>query len=378
MRDEDSSVKGIVILVGIVCAIVLCCVLLFGGFFAFVSLKGNEVAVVQNWQGVKNEILVSGMHFYNNFIDDVFVYDIGTQKITFDEMNTKSVDYNPDAEYPRILMDIGENGGQKVTVGMSVNYHLNPAKIVTLHKQGIGKTYESVVLKREIIDVVNEIARPRNALEIYSGSGFVKFKMDVEKALESNPVLKDRGLEIENTIIYKIHLDPQYENEIAQKQIAQQQALRKQEETKAAQEEAKKIFAQGQSVVEKARQEAEASKVSQITNAEANARQEVLKAEAEKAKRVLEAEGNRDANLANASGVLALGKAEAEVATLKRDALYAGESGSRKASVEIAGLQAEKLKGMLNGCSVISEKALYNMGKATGMYTVSVDDKKTE
>jgi hypothetical protein len=93
---------------------------------------------------------------------------------------------------------------------------------------------------------------------------------------------------------------------------------------------------------------------------------------------VLEAEGNRDANLANASGVLALGKAEAEVATLKRDALYAGESGSRKASVEIAGLQAEKLKGMLNGCSVISEKALYNMGKATGMYTVSVDDKKTE
>jgi regulator of protease activity HflC (stomatin/prohibitin superfamily) len=234
---------------------------------------------------------------------------------------------------------------------MSVNYHLDPAKVVTLHKQGIGKTYESVVLKREIVDVVNEIARPRTALEIYSGVGFVKFKNDVEDSLESNPVLRDRGLVVENTIIYKVYLDPEYEKEIAAKQIANQQALRKQEETKAAQEEAKRIFAMSQAEVEKTRQAAEANKITQITAAEA-----------EKAKRVLEAEGEREANLARASGILAVGKAEAEVAQLKTNALYAGEGGSRRASIEIAEKQAEKLAGMLKGVTVIPDKAIANVG----------------
>ena len=113
-----------------------------------------------------------------------------------------------------------------------------------------------------------------------------------------------------------------------------------------------------------------------IKQAEADKAREILAAEAEKQKRVLEAEGNRDATLAMASGVLAVGEAEAKVAQLKRDANYAGEAGARRASVEIAGLQADKLKGMLNGVSVISDKALYNMGKATGMYTVNVDNEK--
>ena len=367
MVRESNDIKGVVVLVGIIFAVILIIALTFGGFFAFVKLEGSEVAVVQNWSGVKNEILLPGMHFFNNFVDDVHTYSIGTQKITFDEMEKNQKDYNPDAEYPRILLDIGENGGQKAWVAMSVNYHLNPEKVVTLHKQGIGKTYESVVLKREIIDVVNEIARPRTALTIYSGTGFVEFKNNVEDALKSNHILKDRGLEIENTIIYKVYLDPLYEAEIAAKQIAQQQALRKQEETKAAQEEAKRIFALSQAEVEKARQVAEAQKITMVTAAEANARQQVLQAEGEKEKRVLEAEGDRDANLARASGLLAVGKAEAEVATLKRDAMYAGESGARKAQVEIAGLQAEKVANMLRGVSVVPERTIYNTGKSIGL-----------
>src|SRR3990167_6717943 len=325
---------------------------LFGGFFAFVKLEGSEIGVVQNWQGVKDSTLPPGTHFYNNFIEDVHVYSIGTQKITFDAKNE-----NADAEYPRIAVEVGENGGQRAEVAISMNYHINPIDIVKLHKQGIGRTFENVVLKREVVDTVNEIARPaKSALDIYSSTGFVKFKNDVDSALKNNAVLKDRGIDVENTIIYGVHLDPAYEKEIAAKQIAQQQVLRKQEETKAAEQEAKRIFAMSQAEVEKARQVAEAQKITQVTKAEADARKTVLDAEAE-----------RDSNLARASGELAVGKARAEVAQLNRDAQYAGESGMRKAEVEIKTQQAQMMKALLDKITVLPEKTFAQIGKAGGV-----------
>ncbi len=331
------------------------------GFFAFIKLEGNEVGVQQDWGGVRNELMLPGTHIYNNFLLDVHKYNIGTQKITFDDTNS-----NPEAEYPRIVLDIGENGGQKAWIAMSVNYHLNPEKAITLHKQGIGNTYESVVLKREIVDVVNEIARPRTALAIYSGEGFVTFKNDVETSLKENHILKDRGLEVENTIIYKVYLDPQYEAEIAGKQIAGQQKLRKVEETLAAQEEAKRIFAMSQAEVERARQVAEAAKITEVTAAEAKARKTVLDAEAE-----------RDSNLARASGELAVGKARAEVKQLESASLYAGEAGARRAEVEIKTKQAEMMKEMLNHITVLPEKTFAQIGKSGGVLISGSDTSST-
>lgn len=342
---------------------------LFGGFFAYVKIEGDQIGVVQDWNGVKTQTLGPGTHLYNNFISDVHVYPIGTQKITFDSKNE-----NHDAEYERIPVEVGENGGQAAWVAISVNYHLNPEDIVKLHKQGIGRTYESVVLKREIVDTVNEIARPyKSALDLYSGTGFVDFKNKINDSLKSNSVLKDRGIDVENTIIYNVHLDPAYESEIAAKQIAQQQVLRKQEETKAAEQEAKRIFAFSQAEVEKARQVAEANKIVMVTAADAQAQQQVLQAEGEKKKRVLEAEGNRDANIAIASGELAVGKARAEVKQLESTSLYAGEAGSRRAEVDIRTAQANAMTAILNKLVVVPEKTFLQIGKTGGVVVTAQD-----
>jgi regulator of protease activity HflC (stomatin/prohibitin superfamily) len=332
-------------------------------FFAGIKIEGNQIGVIQDWQkGVLDKTLSSGTHFYNNLAQDIYVYDIGTQKITFDSFGNK------DAEWPAIDVEIGENGGQKASISISCNYRLNPVKVVEIHKAGLGKSYESVVLKREIVDTVNEIARPHpSALDLYSGAGFVKFKNDVDKALHENTFLKEKGIDVENTIIYQVHLDPEYEKEIAGKQLAQQQKLRKQEETKAAEEEAKRIFAMSQANVEKVRQEAEAQKIITVKNAEAQAEQQVLQADAEKKKRIALAEGERDANLALASGILAVGQAEAQVAQLKSQALYAGEAGAKRAQVEIATKQAEMVKGILSGVQVLPEKALIQLGRTAGV-----------
>lgn len=342
---------GVLSVIGIVILMVF-----FGGFFAFVKLEGNEVGVQQDWGGVKDDLMLPGTHIYNNFILDVHKYSIGTQKITFDSDST-----NQDAEWLSIPVEVGENGGQKASISMSCNYRLDQTKVISIHKQGLGKSYESVVLKREIVDTVNEIARPhKSALDLYSGSGFVNFKNAVDKALRENTFLVDKGLLIENTIIYQVHLDKNYEAEIAAKQIAQQQALRKQEETKAAQEEAKRIFAMAQAEVEKVRQEAESKKIQMVTAAEAAAQKTVLDAEAE-----------RDSNLARAAGELAIGKARAEVAQLQRDAQYAGESGARKADVEIKTKQAEMMKALLDKITVLPEKTFAQIGKAGGVLVSS-------
>lgn len=312
---------------------------IFANTFAMAKIEGHEVGVRQHLtQGVVQDVFTSGTHFYNGWMWDVHVYNIGTQKITFD-----AAAENPDAEYGRIAVEVGENGGQRAEVAISVNYHINPVDVVKLHKQGIGKTYENVVLKREIVDTVNEIARPaKSALDIYSGAGFVRFKNEVDAALKNNAVLKDRGIDVENTIIYGVHLDPAYEQEIAAKQIAQQQVLRKQEETKAAEQEAKRIFAFSQAKVEEARQVAEASKITEVTAAEAQARKTVLDAEAE-----------RDSNLARSAGELAIGKARAEVKKLESVSLYEGDAGTRRAQVEIAKYRADAAKGLFEGTKIL-------------------------
>lgn len=370
--------KLLKVVIGGAIGVVLLLIFIFN-IIGIVKIEGNEVYVIQDWkQGIKSEILDTGTKFYPNFAWDIYRYDIGTQKITFDDS-----DSNREAEYSRIQVEVGENGGQSVWVALSVNYRvgwkdLNGSPvfdkdlIIKLHKDGIGKTYESVVLKRTIQDVVNEIARPKLALNIYSGQGFVDFKNEIEKSLSSHPVFVSRGIYIENTIIYKIYLDPKYEEEIAGKQIAQQQKLRKQEETKAAEEEARKVFALSQAKVEQARQGAEADKIIVVKGAEAQAELEVLKATAEKKKKILDAEGERDANLARSSGLIAVGEAEAKIITLKTNALYVGESGERRAKVEIATAKAGMMKELLNHISVLPEKTFAKIGEA-GNVLISAD-----
>lgn len=382
MNEQELSVGMVVKIIAVIVGAIIAIWATFHTV-SWKTVRGNEAMVEQHLtKGVLPDVKLSGTHFYMGWLSDMYVYDIGTQKITFDNTND-----NRDAEYPRIEVNCGENGGQKAYIAISVNYRIgweadkngapvfSPIKLVTLHKEGLRENYEAMVVKRTIVEIVNKIARPRHTLDIYSGQGFVDFVNAVEKELQDSDVFKERGIYVENTIIYSVHLDPAYEKEIADKVLAIQETLKLKEQTLAKEEEAKRIFAESAANVAKITQEAEAAKVKMVKNAEAEKEQAILKAEAEKKKRILEAEGNRDANLAIASGLLAVGEAEAKVSALKRDAAYAGESGSRRASVEIAGLQAEKLKGMLQGVNVISDKALFNMGTGTGVYTVTADGK---
>ncbi|HRZ15203.1 MAG TPA: SPFH domain-containing protein [Candidatus Omnitrophota bacterium] len=366
---------GFIIKLAIFAVVGIIGVMLFFHTLSWKKIEGNQAAVRQGLtRGVVEDVWLSGTHFFCGWMQDIYVYNIGTQKCTFDEKDTADLTCAP--QFQRIVVDCGENGGQKAYIAMSINYRLgwdtdsngspvfSPQKLVKFHKDGLRENYETIILKRTVVDVVNKIARPHQALDIYSGKGFVDFKEAVDKELKNHHVFRDRGIFIENTIIYKVYLDPKYEQEIAEKVLAIQTTLKKQQQTLAAEEEARRVFAESQAKVESRKQEAEAKKIEEIKQAEAMKQKEILQAEAEKQKRILEAEGNRDANLAMASGILAVGKAEAEVQMLKREALYGGEAGTRRAQVEIATAQAEKLKGVFSGVQIVPERTILNVGKS--------------
>lgn len=355
------------------------------------NIQGYELGVVHKYfGGVQNEPLINGFHCV--WMGNVYKVDIGTTKTTFglkgwsrDDTGhwVRNSEKESDEYYP-IAVNCGTNGGQEATVSLTVNTRLNPQKVVSLYRDGLAgdnsKTnYKDVVLKREIIQAVNDAARPQEVLLIFSGQGFIDLHNTIAKSLQSNEELRKRGIEVTNVTVYQVHLDLKYEAEIAAKQLAIQSTLRKIEETKAANQEAKKVEAEAQSIVMRRTAEANAKRIEVTTEAEAQkqrtvlaaeaanqqvilaaqatAKQVILAAEAEKQQAQLKGEGEKLQKTAQAEGERALGLAIAQVEAAKRQAMYEGESGLRRATVEIATAYAEKLKGMLAGVKVLPKDA---------------------
>ena len=328
----------------------------------FVNIEGYEVGVVHKWSsGVQDEPLRNGMHWV--WCAKVHPINIGTQKITFAPQiaGDKEGKDTKDNEFDVIQVACGKEGGQKVNIVLTVVYHLDAIKAVQLYRDNLSETYRYTIMKRTIIDVVNQLARPREALDIYSGEGFNDLKIAVDKAIKDHPVLVDRGIVCENATIYDVKLDPSYESEIELKQLAKQQKLRAFEQALAAVEEAKRAKAKAQVMVEERTAEADAKKIEVTTAAEANKQQVVLAAEAQKETDRLKGEGEKAMMIAQAEGERALGLAQAEVEKAKRDAMYEGEPGGRRAQVEISKAQAELAKGILSGVKVIPNDILSAM-----------------
>lgn len=333
------------------------------------KVKANEVGVVYKIKGGVQDVALRDGWQITTFgkIDTV---NIGTQKLSFAKQmadDTAGED-TADNEYERIEVACGTGGGQKAWITLTMNYHIKPEGAVQMYRDGIHKTYRYVVLKRTAIDVVNQIARSREALDIYSGVGFNALRDDVETALREHPLLESRGIVVENATIMQVDLSDAYETEIEAKQLARQSKLRAIEDTKAAEEKARQAKAEAQAMVEQRTAEANAKKIENVKAAEAQAEAAILAAEANKMKVVLEAEANAATleqrgigemkrDQAAAQGVLALGEAEAKVEELKRNAKYEGEAGLRRATVEVAQYKADVLKNLVGGANIIPENA---------------------
>ena len=171
----------------------------------------------------------------------------------------------------------------------------------------------------------------------------------------------------------RIVLDEDYVGKIKARQLAYQDKLKNIEETKAAEEAARKTEALAEANKLKLIVEAEAAKQQKIKAAEASNESRILaaKAQAEEIKQKAAAERFRKEQ--DAKGLLAQGLAEAKVAEEKRDSKYSGVAGARAAQVEIEKARVGLFQNMaIKG--VITEKTALTIieGKTAPALTIPV------
>jgi regulator of protease activity HflC (stomatin/prohibitin superfamily) len=308
---------------GISFGIVTIATVLIGiALFDVQPVEGNQFAVLENYfTGVNNAPKGPRTYFIMPH-ERMYVYDVSQQVYV---MNDRPMAQEGAHTQGRELdsYKVQSSEGQTLTISLNVQYHLEPAKIVEIHKR-VRNQVEDKVLRPVLMRVVKDEATRLKAIDAYSGEGLVKLQSSIQSKLtDKDGELADFGVRVDNFVIEHIELDLEYITEIRQKQVAQQRELRNVQEERAAQAEALKAKAMARADYEKAVVEAERDKQVKVLGAEANNEQEILKAEAEKRKVVLAAEAEKESGELKAQAILAIGRAQAESEKLKFSAFSA-------------------------------------------------------
>lgn len=341
------------------------------------KIEGNERAIVQDWGGVKSDILNPGTHFYNPITTDIHTYNIGTEKFIMGNKELYNGEGSEYVDFPEFVVTTGGKGKeQPAGFSITLQYRFDPAHLVSLHNKA-NKKYEDLVIKPALTRIISDKATELEVLEFYSGDGRVKLQKEIEQAIMNHPSLAEVGIKVETFVIDNIRLDEKFVSEISGRQLATQKKLRAVEEAKAAEEVAKREESLAKADKLKRIVEAEASKEVAIKNAEAKNEAEILAAKAAAEARILaaksEAEETRQRASADrfrkeedAKGALALGLAEAQVEKEKKMSKYDGIAGERQALVEMEQAKTERLKNAkING--VVSEKTFLMLSGAEGL-----------
>jgi regulator of protease activity HflC (stomatin/prohibitin superfamily) len=304
------------------------------------DVAGNEAAILETCDGVEDKVYSPGTYFFSPVCREMYKYNVGTQLQVLRSCEGKQGDDQKRCieERDEDCFKVKVKGGQEVCLDQRTEYQINSETLVALHRS-VKNQYESIVLRPAVIRATKNRATLMTADELYADTTQVALEKKVEEELLADDDVKRAGIKIHSFIIEAVHLDPAYEAEVKQKSVAQQKRLKEIELAAAAQESAKRAAAEALTVVE----------------------QTSATAEGEKIKTVKAAEAERDAAKLRAEGLLAQGKAEAEIDRLKRDALYAGEGGAWRAKVEIAKAQAETMKVVLAGVQIIPENAVLQL-----------------
>lgn len=305
-------------------------------FFNWEKVEGNERLVTQNFStGVSEDIVGPGTFFYFPITTTVYKYNVGSEKFIMGKKELYSGVGQDEIDYPAFTITTGGSGNeQPATFSVTLQYHLNPAKLVALHNTA-QSSYDDLIIKPALTRIISDQSTQLKVLDFYSGVGRVNLQKSIEQAITEHSALSDAGIIVDTFVIDDISLDNEYVEKIRGRQLAFQDKLKSIEEAKAAKEKAKKVEA-----------EAEANKLKLIVEAEAKKQQQIKAAEAQSEQVKLQAEADRFRKEQDAKGQLALGTAEAKVAELKRDSKYAGQSGLRAAKVEIEKARVELFKNM--------------------------------
>ncbi len=277
------------------------------------------------------ELVTPKTKLYIPLTTTLYTYHIGTQKFIMGDQKVYGTAEK--VQFPAYEITTGGSGKeQPATFSVTLQFHLDPTKLIVLHNTAQNR-YRTSVIKPALTRIISDLATTQTVLDFYSGQGRVKLQKDIEDAIRAHPSLNRRGIVVETLVIDHIELDTAYVAEITGRQLATQKKLRAIEETLAAEEEAKKAEAI-----------AKADKLTKIVGAEASKEVRIQAAQADKEEKKLAAQASRFAKEQDARGLLAAGIAQAKVDNARKTSRYAGQSGARQAAVEMNQARVEMFK----------------------------------
>ncbi len=189
-----------VVKIAIAAAVILLLVIV--GANSFASVPTGFVGVRTQFGAVVGKELAPGLQMKIPFIQTIEIMDCRTQKIEADA-NAASKDL------------------QNISSKIAVNFSVNPELAVELYKQ-IGSNYKSVIIDPAVQEVVKMITAQFTAEEIITKRSDVSMKMT---ALLTEKIANE-GINVEAFNVINFDFSEEFNKAIENKQIAQQQALK--------------------------------------------------------------------------------------------------------------------------------------------------------
>lgn len=200
----------------------------------FTIIGAGERGVVLNWGAVSDTILNEGFHILVPVMQDVEIVDVRTQK---EELDVEA--YSKDI--------------QTVTTTIALNYHVIPETVNTLWQE-IGEYYIYKIVDPAIQESVKSATAQFTAQEL------------IEKRPELKQVIKDKLSErlnekfihVDDFSIVNFEFTDSYELAVEEKQVAQQQSLKAENDLIRIKVEAEQQIAKAQADAESIRIQAQA------------------------------------------------------------------------------------------------------------------------
>ncbi len=317
-----------------------------------VTIKGNELGVQETWNaGVIDQVYPPGTYFlFPGVGKRMYTYTMSPQVFV---MNDDENDRRSGGR-PHDVFIAKASDNQQMKMHLALQWHFDPAILVTTHKlyhshngtRDWDGLIEDTLIRQVLMRIVNSEATKYKAIDAYSGEGFVALQNAVFQGLtDKDGELRSHGIIIENFVIEKIELDPEYIGEINRRQVAQQRTLRAQEEEKAALAEAARAQAEARADFERQVVAAERDKKKAVLESEGAAEQQINAATAAAEQVRLAASAQRDAAMLEAEAIIALGEAKAQAKQLELSA-WAAPGAENFVQVEIAKNMAEAFKNI--------------------------------
>lgn len=204
----------------------------------FVLIGAGERGIVTRFGAVKN-VLGEGLHFRIPLVESVVTLDVKTQKIEVDA--------------PSFSKDL-----QNVDTRIALNFHPDPSQVNKLWQE-IGSDYESRIISPAVQESVKNATAQFTAAELVAERN--KVKDEIKRVLVER--LSPRYIIVDDFSIVNFDFADSYEKAVEEKQVAQQNALKAENDLRRIQIEAEQRVAQAKAEAEAIKIQTEALKDNQ-------------------------------------------------------------------------------------------------------------------